>query len=390
MKTTINTLEFVNAVNWAIKSFDAKDDKAFVSLSLNSDGTGFLSHMNNTSFMKAPFTILDSEFEGEEKAELALDARFLQKLASVLGGNNTGNVVLSKEMDDNKSPLRLKTSAGRFTIPTVKANAYTEGELTTLGTVDDTEYFDSVQRLSKLCDVQNSGFFPALEVVDIQADVENNVISMMATDRYALGEIKINFTPESEAETYFEENPHLFLPHSVATLISPSKELQSSLTLVTEVKGGKFGYMFNDGRIALFALKTAEPILYDSLKIKASEIVDSTISLNVNDFKKAIDTICALAWEENDIYLEIKEDSLVVHDSNGTNRATVENVTVDTDEEYSIKFVRSVLKDAFHPISTEKMNVKFKDKSSAFVLESILDNGEVDENVFVLTLPAQN
>lgn len=391
MKLTLDAKSFVEAITWSTKKLDPKDNAVYVAFVVKKDGSGYLFHMNPTSFMKSPFQVLDSDFEKGEmekgSVSLALEGRFLQRLASALSGVD-GPIEVSREALSDTANLDVKTANGRFTVPLLAQKVSSEPTIHELGEVDDREYFDALQRLSKLCDAANAGFLPVLGAVDIKLEVTDKKIVIMATDRYALGEITIPFEAEAAAEDYVTEHGNVLLPFEDATLIAPSKGLTSSTTLVHEPKGKKFGYVFGDERVALFSLKDAEPIPYKKLKDKASSTVKNSFQVDANDFRKAIQTISNLAWDENGIWFDISEDGLVVGDSYRKNKMTVEVEDMETDASYSVKFVRSVINEAFAPISTQRMNFRWLSEKSTFVLEPVLDDGTVADNVFVFVMPS--
>lgn len=404
MKLTVDSKSFVEAANWVTKNYDAKDSNAYVALSVDNDGSAYLFHSNPTSYLKSAFTVLDTEFTKSEAnkgtLKLALEGRFLQRLGSALSGV-TSPLEMTRDFSSDKATLDVKTPNGKFTIPLVDTKVASEPEIITLGEVDDREYFDALQRLSKLCDPANAGFLPVLGSVDISLNSDDKKITIMATDRYALGEITIPFDPTPEAAEFIEERmvnsgkeddqerkAHILLPVEDAQLISPSKGLTSSTILAHETKGGKYGYVFGDNRVALFSLKDADPLPYQKLKDKAAANIPNSFCVETTELKKAIQNISNLSWEENDIYLDITEDGLVVGDASRSNKMNVEIEDVEIEQEYSIKFVRSIINEAFSPISTTKMNIKWANEKSPFVLEPVLDDGSVMDNVFVFVVPS--
>jgi len=389
MKLSLNAQGFVEAINWVTKNFDMKDDKAFIALHVDKDGNGYLTHENVTSFMKAPFSVGAVDLDGKDSFKLALDGRYIQRLAGALG-NIKGEITLSKDSANEKSTLDVKGAGSRFTVPTFDSRISSEPTVKEIGDVNNVEYFDALQRLAKLCDVKNAGFMPVLETIDLQLDNEEKTITLMATDRYSLGEIIMEFTPRSSAAEFIENNPHLFLTHQSAILVSPSKNLNEQLTLVTEEKSGKFGYSFTDGKLALFSLKSLEPLLYGHLKTSSIEKVTNSFDLVVSDFKKAMGVVSSLAWEETDIYLEISKEGLVVSDSTGNNTMKVDVTELETDGDYRIKIVREIINSSLNPIATPEMRFHFSDQKGAIVLRSLLDNGKVNDNVFALAVPSQN
>lgn len=390
MKLTVDAKNFVEAISWVTKNYDSKDDKAYVALVVSEDGESYLSHANQTSYIKSRLPLVSVDFTGdnENEAALALEGKFLQRLASALGAA-TGTVELSKVLSKTNTSLDVKSSHGKFTIPVVDSKIASAPEMTNLGEVDDNEYFDSIQRLAKLCDAVNAGYLPVLGTVDLKLDAEDGKLSMMATDRYALGEIVIDFTPDVAAGEILDDLSNLLLPHENAQLVSPTKGLSTSITLVYEEEGKKFGYLFADGRVALFSLSNTSPLAYSDLKKAASSKTKSSMTVSTNDLKKAIGIVSSLAWEEDSVWLDISEDGeLVVSDSNQTNTLAVDSENVVTDSALRVKFIRPVINEAFSPVSTGKMNLKWADAGNAFILEPVLDDGTAVENVFVLASPS--
>lgn len=382
-KITVDSNSFVEAVQWATKSFDAKDDKAFVALKVSAAGRGSLSHSNPTSYLKNDFQILSSDLESGDEISLALEGRFLQRLAGALDAKGPA------DLEYKNNVLTLKSRSGKFTLPVFNSRLPKEPEFVKVGEVDDTEYFDSVQRLAKLTDVASAQLMPILGTVDIRPDLEENRLVMMATDRYSLGEISIDFTPSDENVDFFNKFENLLLPYESAVLIAPSKGLTSSVELIfSEEAGDKFGYRFADGRVALFSMKAAQPLQYEALKTNATNLVKNSVQLNTRDLQKAIATISNLAWDENEIYLEITPDVFAVHDSSRSNRLELETDDLSVEEPLTVKFVRSVINKGFVPISTAKLNLKFGGATDAFVFEPVLDTGAPAENVFVIAIPS--
>lgn len=388
MKITADAKSFSEAITWSTKNFDGKDTQAFVALVVNEDGTAHLFHSNPTSYMKSGFQVLDAEVAKDELTKrqmtLAMEGKFLQRLGSNMGSLE-GAIVLEKKSGEDKSTLTVTTGNGVFTVPLFATSVGNEPPLITLGEVDDREYFDALQRLSKLCDAKNKGYIPVLGTVDILLDPEGSKATMMATDRYALGEISVAFDPAEEAAAYVEENGNILLPVENATLIAPSKGLTSSTTLVYESKGKKFGYQFSDGRVALFSLKDAEPLAYGNLKTKAAQNVKNSLQVEASELKQAIQTIAMLA-EVTDIYFEINEEGLLVCDASRSNTLRVEATEVELEEDFTVKFVYSIISEAFSPISTNRMNMKWATAKSPFLLEAVLDDGTVNDNVFVFAM----
>lgn len=380
MKITVDSKSFVEALQWATKNFDGRDDKAGVDLTVTAHGEGSVGHANSTSFMKSNFTVLESGVEDKDFT-IALKGDYVQRLASTL--DPSGPCVLEHSGDT----LRLKNKLGNFTIPTFKAKAVTVPTLLTVGTADNMIFFDALQRLAKLCDPASAGFYPVLGTVDLHFDMENSRAVLMATDRYTLGEIVLDFTPGEDAETVLEGKANMLIPYNSAVLIGPSKGGDQTTTFVYDEASRKFGYLFADEKLALFSLQDAEALAYASLKDAAESSTVNYVQVPTKELMKAIGTISSLVPGENEIYLQLEDGKLVVVDVNSTNRLEVGVIASEVEGEHTVKFIRSVINKAFSPVATTNMNLKWESATSAFVFEPVLDDGEPSENVFVLAIP---
>lgn len=381
VKFKMSSKDFIDSVNWVTKNY-GNNEKSHVVMELNKEGKGSMFHENSSSYMKNDFQAFEVELK--EDQQLALDGHFLKRLTAAVKSSG----VMDFSLDKNSSGLNVKTDTGDFTVPIVNVSIPPEMKIKTLGEVDDNEYFNSLQRLSKLCINKDGGYFPALETVDLQFNIKDKKLIMMATDRYTLGEISLSFEPSENAKEYFNDHPHIFLPHSAAALISSDKSNLTSVSIINGKRGDKYGYSFANGKVALFATKDVNGIEYEKLKKTAIENAKNELVVSTDELKKALNIVSSLAWEENVIYLRIREDSLIVSDTNKTNTLDVSVDSVVTDKDYVIKFVRSVINEAFHPISTEKVKISWKNEKSAFVFTPLLDNGKEMDNVFVFCVPS--
>lgn len=377
----IEAKSFLNAINWATRSFDPKDSKAYVALTVDSDGSAYLSHSNYTSHMKAPFDLNGVDLDGEETYQVALDGRFMQRLT---GAISQGELTLK----NSKSGLILTSSAGKFTIPTLNSRITKTPEVLTVGSVSAIDYFDTLSRLAKVCDPASAGLSPALGTVNILIDEEEEEITMMATDRWALSEAVIDFTPGEDLEKCADVMKSFLFTYESAILVN-SKEPES-IELIFEPTSQKFGYRFNDGRIALFGLKQETPLSYGSIKEGAYSNVPSNIWVSTKDLQKAITAISNLDYLGVLIKLKLTEDSIEISDSSGSNKMEIDVISGEVEEDCEVVFVRAVINKIFAPVSTAKVAVKFSDNSSPFVFEPVLDNDIEADNIFVLALPKKS
>lgn len=380
------TKDIVEAITWATKDYDTKNEASYIVFDLNSEGESNIFHENNGSYMLSPISIESMDLGDEDEVKVAVDGLYLKRLASAI--KNSGEFV-SFSWDDGDAGIAVETENASFTIPIMNFTIPANMKIKVLGEVDDNEYFDSLQRLSKLCIAGEEGYFPVLGTVDLCFNVAKKTLTMMATDRYTLGEITVGFDPnESVAEEYFKEHKHIFLPSKNASIISPTKESLTSVSIVSGSRGDKYGYSFADGKIALFATKDVEELKYKKLKEAAQKGLKNSFIVNTKEIEKAISVISSLAWNEATINLDVIDQNLSVNDNNRQNSFEVMIENVETSDDYKVKFLRSILNNAFPPINTEKVKISWKDSKSAFVFTPILDNGEESDNIFVFCVPS--
>jgi DNA polymerase III sliding clamp (beta) subunit (PCNA family) len=386
MQLVVDTKSFADAVSWVAKTLDTKDDKSYIALVVNADGDGYLSHTNGLSYIESPLQIDKIELEDDEtEVKLALGAQYTKRLASTLR-DHSAPLTFSKDLNNPRTSLTVKRPQENYTIPLVEARIGAAPKYEVIGSVSDGEYFDTLNRLAKLTDPANAGVLPVIGTVDVRLDPDEKTITVMATDRYALGEIVIPFVPSTAAE-FFGENKNLLIPEERASMIAPSKGSVDNIELIFEGKSSKFGYTFPDGRIALFALSTAEPLAYGVIKKSASGTEGKAL-ISITELRNAIASISSLVYDETNIQLTITSKGLIISDIHETNtlRVTLADTT-EIEEPIVVRFSRSILNEALGPISTNRFNLKWKDEKSAFILEPVFDDDTVADNVFLLAIP---
>lgn len=393
MKITVDSKSFVDAVAWVTKSYDQKNDRAYVALSVNDEGKGILAHSNDNSYMKSEFNVISADFNDDDvnEATFAVDGSYLKNLATAIG-NADGEVVISKKLKTERTSLDVKTSLGKFTVPMLDNKVSADPEIVEIGEVDDNEFFDSLTRIAKLCDSDNSGASNFLGSVEFGFSEDS--IKMFATDRFAMGEIKLDFSRSDDEDDFIETllEKNILLPAASASLIPATKGVNTSITLIAEDGGDgtqRFGYLFPNGRVALFSLTNSPAFThFEKMKQKTIKDIDYEIVVPTSALKSAIKTISSLAPSEESVYLTINKKGIVVTDSSKSNSLKVESsgLVYDSDEDYRARFLRLIINESFSPISTSVVKLKWGSASKAFVFEPITEDGKSVENVFVMAV----
>lgn len=386
MKLTITPESFTQAAAWVTKALDTKDTNNFVTLYSDGAENSYLSYGAGSSFMKAPLIGAKIELEaGETEVALTLSGLEVKRLSGVLKGNKT-ELELSKKLSDAKAPLSIKRGTDRFQVQLSEAKPGTQPSFERLGSVANGEFFDTLNKLAKLTDTANAGAIPSIAAVDIKLNPEAETVTVMATDRYALGEIVLPYTPNSSAK-FYKDNVNMLIPEHHARMVAPARGSVEEVELIHDSASGRLGYEFADGRIALFSLSTADPISYGAL-LENSESLDCSALLDLNALKTALGTIKSLSADESSIHLKVSKDNLEVSDMRKKNSVNVgvSEFTVAGDKKtHELSFHRKILDEILTPISTARFNLKWgSDESRWVTLEPVFDDDSVADNVFLL------
>lgn len=379
MKITVETKSFVEAIGWATKSMNTKDQKPFVVLERTENGDGALYHMNQLSYMRAPFAV--STLHDDDVRSIPVNGQFLSNMIQAL--KHVGNeITLELRTQGHQKTVIVTTDRGKFQIPVHNARLPATPEVTTLGSVSDNEYFDFMQRLTKLCDANNEGYYPAVGAIDVSLNTDEHVLTMMATDHYALGEATIDFTPNTAAspELYAQ---HFLIPRDNSSLITATKGSTESIDIVYDHDTHKFGYRFTDGREALFVLKDANPMSYQKIKTSSQELMHYEVTVSKEELQKCISIVSSLAGTEGGVLWTIDNSQFTVHDYHGENEIEVTMNNAEFDGEHHLKFMYEIVVEAMAPISTKDVKIKWGDRSAPIILVPVLNNGEESDRVFV-------
>lgn len=379
MKITVDPKSFVEAVVWVSKGLDKKGGNANIVLELDENGECVLSHQNSFAYMKSPVDV--TSIEDGEKTQVVLSGEFMTKMTKAFSQSKT-DITLDY---DSKTSLSASNGNGKFKIPVMKSPVQSKPEPEVLGEVNDAEYFNSILRVSKLCDSVNEGNIKALSAVDLTVNHADGTLKMMATDRYALGEITLEFDAESDEEG----DQHYLIPQANSSLISPTKGSSDTIKIVYDSKNSKFGYQFVDGREALFVLQDADPIPYANMKNATSKMVDKGTIVSTKELTKTMGIIASVDPDDDSMRWTIDPDGTFrVHDKTSTNSIGLEDVSSDDfDDAVTLTLLRPVINAALSAVSSNSVKIKWRsDKSdkAPIILSPVLDNGEDDENTFLL------
>lgn len=401
MKLTIEPQDLADAVAWSVQNYDAKDTQSYVALTVEAEsGSASLTHVNQVSHMRAPLTIRDLEFDADETEEsysIPLDGPYLKNLAAVVKRAGLKELHLSKKLSKKNDPLRVRGDRQNFTVPVLMVETKRSPALSVLGEVNDLEFLSAILRLAKLCTLASADSGAATGSVAVS--MGKSKLTLMGTDSYSLGEVIMDYDPQAEALEGFTEKSGngaiVLIPRAAALTVKPSRTATDTLELVYDAKSKKFGYSFDDGRIALFSLDQSTPTIYESLKKTVLEISDASVDLPLQDFTRAIEAISSLSPEEVDVNVKIdgtkKRKKFTVSDGKKSNVIEIDCTDMDFSGEVDLSFFRDVISKSLVPVSgSNSIRISFNSESPKMVVLRKLkeEEAKIDKSVFSLAVIA--
>lgn len=400
MKLTLNASDFTDAVTWAIQGYDSKDTQSYAALNVDRDsGRASLVHANQVSHIRAPIAVTEIEFaedETESSYSIALDGAYLKTLATVVKRMKIVSLVASKKLNSKRDSLKIKGDRQNFTVPVLALEVKKDPELITIGDVNDQEFFGAVQRLAKLCTAVSADTGSATGSVAVKLGEKR--MTLMATDSFSFGEIMMKYEPNSKAVEKFKKTASngeiILIPRAAALTVKPSKVATDTVNFVYDAESEKFGYSFDDGRIALFSLDQALPIPYETFKKVVIDQSVKSVDLPLTYLSHAIDSIAVLSPEETQIDIRVrgtKKGKVTVSDSNSTNVIDVEPSAIDFTGDLKLTFFRDVIKNSLIPMSSETVRLHFANEfdgemAAVTYIRPLDDRGNPDKSVFSISV----
>jgi len=400
MKLTIDPTDLADAVAWSIQNYDAKDTQSYVALTVDRDsGSASLTHVNQVSYMRAPLPIAGLEFdEGEDETSysIPLDGPYLKNLAGVVKRMGISELTITKKLTKKNDPLKVKGSRQNFTVPVLIVETKGSPQLTVLGETNDGELFNSLQRLAKLCTLASADAGAATGAVAVKFG--ETKLTLMGTDSYSLGEIILDYDPRAKELKQFSEKAAngsiVLVPRSAAMTVKPSKTASDTVELVYDPKGKKFGYSFDDGRIALFSLDQSTPTIYEALKKNVVDTSDASVDLDLQEFTRAIEAIASLSPEDMDVNVKIegtkKKKKFTVSDSKKSNVIDLEIDGMSFSGDVELSFFRDVISKSLVPVASSTVRMFFSSEGPQMVVLRKVreEDSKIDESVFSLAIIA--
>lgn len=228
------------------------------------------------------------------------------------------------------------------------------GEIKTLGRVDSLLFMKSMGNMLKV--VENNQVSIDLATGCLHFSLEDNIIKTMATNRYAIAEMKIDF--EQEEETNFEQMKMLKLEQGSLLIKQPEANEVLELIMI----GNMFGYIDGEGIINVVTLADIRPLDYQPILSLASDenfaMVETgslkTNLINMGKLNQLEDEVILEASKEN-IFIKNRQDTLEINKVDNTEELIANNLS----EVHELKFHRPTTMDIFGLLSTNLVRLEW-------------------------------
>lgn len=386
MKAIVDAKSLSAAIAWVTKHYDLKKEKNFVELYVNANGEGYLSHQSTNAFLRAPFKINSCEFATDDnEVKLPIDGRYLKSLGSAI--EMSDNIQMSKNSNKTTVITVAAKSVGKFSIPIVSAvETKKQPKWTTFGFIDDQEFLSTLNRVAKICENRKDNIVDFTSIVKIMPDVKNKTLCLLATDRYTMASVKLNYEPEDTEENKLIidslGNNGILFPREAATSVMPTKGVSAPVVLITEKLAGsniRFGYEFPDGRVFLHSLVASNYPDVDKVLNHTKENVNQSMFLDTGATVTAMGRLGQLVWDEDKHYFTFNAKSAHIGNSNGSTVLSIPTKEHKMDEQkITIAFMRSIISSAISVINTSMVKVMWSESSKngrTVLLHPVLDDG---------------
>lgn len=402
----INSTSFIEATAWALKGFDPKREKDYILYEIDADNSVLsVSTVSNTYYFKKEVAVdgfqqTESDESGarEKKnktVKFAAEGRFLSKMISILPKGV--ELKISEKVKDDHTSLIVKAPKQHLEVPLFDGKRPPKSPgITKLGDVSARDLTNAFKSLSKIADVSGAAAIPAVSGLDIILHKEDDQVTIMSTDMYAMSEITLDITDLSDNEEKLQEitpdnsdNPRFLLHAQDAGVLSKESGNPDSVIELGIDDTGKIVFSFEDGRIACVSRIESETINYGDFKTAERE--ESFVVLNTKDMLNAIKYCNTMSWDNDDIIIKIASDGFSVtnRDRNTTHKVEYDDEfdNSEIDEDTVVTFSYSVISKAFHPVSTDKVQIAWASAGEFFRMKPVLDSGSTQDNVFILFIP---
>lgn len=375
MKFVVKGSELSHKLRTVVKGFDTRDESSFIALSLieenGQDLLELVSRSRNT-FFRATVHVTDVEVEDGDVTTHYVSGDTVRQLATVIP---TTPLDITFSITGATQVFNIKYTGASLKLPVTSDVSPVEVlETEELFTAEASDIMPTMASLLKVLSTDAEA--QSHQSSCLHLDIEDGLLSLNATDAYAFAIIDI------PAELGELGDLDILIQHQQVQALLGSFANKEVLTFVKTVDGSMFGYIDENGTLALVS-QTTLPVL--SLRSHLAPVLTDEFSFDVNkaDLKTAIDTLGKLSF--NDEYIEFNleagEYELVVKNRAGD--ALKVPVTSNKTNGIHLQFIANVVNKAFIASPTNSLRFGFGEVPQVIKIASLLDNGDPLESATV-------
>lgn len=378
VKIVFDNNALASATKWVCSIMDPKNDTASVRMEVKSPSEVVFSSssMDGERSMVVP-AIIKGMGDMEQPLKLQLPSSALKKVPVQ---STSDSVVFSYADRQGAGKNRILVDCGiQLSIPLLSLSGrslHNVDNMTHVGNLVPADLFNAVRMLSIISYSEKQLIYTC---IDFKTIPSGNVIKAMAIDGCNMSVRDIPYTQVADETVRF-----LITAADVKSLTAASKS--TSVELYVDKKAVAF--VFDDGRMARINLITIQPAMYEGL-IYGDR--DESFRFERAGLLSAVSKLSS--WNnEPDANITVDSGTGVMIVSSNTGDWTMQVPVMDCHitGEYSVMFPKAELVKMLQAADSEVLRAEFdRDNPSrpAFTWSQINQDGEVDDSVYLMTLP---
>lgn len=370
MKVTIDAAALMNAVDWTTRV----SRESYTLVDVHEDGYVVFRAEGDQGMRSSRIQAAYAE-EVTDKHTFSLSSPHLIKMMGALSKKKADGPVELDLNDDKASitygylkfPVAVMSSLGTL--------ASDREKFKSLGTVDYNDFMDAV----KTAKIATGAQLGAVSMLDLTFGKDR--IDVMGTDKFTLVVESIPFEKTEGAN----DSRFLVLPDNC--LLKAASE-----RIDIEESDESMKFIFDNGMVATVRKQTAKALNWMKIKSAATRPEtrenEKTFTVNRNELLTSADIAISLAGADQIrrvIVLTAENGELGVSSNGNSSPSDKISVDANNDSRTVMQFSHDELKKAIMSVSAEKLMIKYVDDDVPVIFESVLPDGSIDGNVFILT-----
>ncbi len=370
MKFTVAYDVFTDAVTWVARTIPSRPAipiLAGLKISANEDGQVSLS--SRDSDITSHINIFG---DIKETGEILVNGKLLSEICRSLPKKEISFIV------ENKN-LKISCGSAKFSIKSMEMADYLEFPVLSkkIGSVDGTLWQEAVSQVSVAA--SNDDTLPLLTAICME--IEENKISLLATDKYRLCLRELLWDATDKYT-----NKILVKASRVLDIAKSSGAAKVELFVDDLEKPALIGFSAG-GKESVLQIIDGE---YPEVKRLFPETSTGNILLNRSLFVDALRRSRLVAEKNPAVNLGFNEEEIVIEAGQGETAQASEVVEAQlTGDEISFRFNPIILQSTIESIREEKIRILYTQENKAVLIKAENEKGESNEDLRILVMPTR-